>query len=141
MSDVTELLESIDDAMLVLSADGCLFALNRAARAIAVIDRVAPLASQHESVVLSTVAAEALPLVAQVRAGERPAALLSWIEQGSQCLEILATPFARTKVLVRLADVTTRETQRERLVRTEQELRAYLGLTSSSVRLAGLRTR
>ena len=135
-SIVTDLLESIDDAVLVLSVDGCVFALNRAARAIAVIDRVAPLASQHESVVLSMVAAEVLPLVSQVRSGERPAALLSWTERGSQCLEIRATPFAGTKVIVRLADVTKRETQRERLVRTEQELRAYLGLTPSSVRLA-----
>ena len=135
-SIVTDILESIDDAVLVLSADGCVFALNRAARAITVIDRAAPLASQHESVVLCMVAAEVLPLVSQVRSGERPAALLSWIERGSQCLEILATPFAGTKVLVRLADVTKREMQRERLVRTEQELRAYLGLTPSSVRLA-----
>lgn len=135
-SALAALLEGLPNAALVFSADGTLQAMNRAARAFAIVDALAPITSQRVDVVLARVSDVAIPLYHRVRQGERLSAETHFSVELERWLDVHVTPMPAAMLLVTIADMTDREMQRARLVRVERELEALLSLSASSVRIA-----
>ncbi len=134
----TQLLEGMGGAALLFTRDGRLCAANREARTRFVIDDRAPLRSQRDTVVLSTVAPLAGGLLARVREGQVPVVDTCQVESTGQWLELRLVPCEGDLLLVSATDVTVRETQRVSLERAQRETDSLLGILPLSVRMGDL---
>ena len=133
---LTALLEALPTAAALFRTDGYAVAVNSRARAMFVVDAVAPLAAQHWNVMLQPFGSALLDALRFTLAGRQPETLLLAYGREPRLADVRVTVFDLDLLLVSAGDVTAREQERANAARAQRELQALFDLTPSSVRIA-----
>ncbi len=132
---LTALLEALPTAAALFRHDGYAVTVNSRARALFVVDAIAPLATQHWNVMLQPFGAPMFDAIRFATSGKVPDTLLIPFGKSGQVADVRLTVFDHDMLLVSAVDVTDRERERAAFARAERELRTIFDLTPSSVRV------
>lgn len=135
---LTALLEALPSAAALFTPGGTLVAINQRGRDLFVVDRLAPLESQHWQIVLQPLGdavGEAI-LAARARA-PRDTITVPFGLDGT-IVDLRVAIFDQDLLLVSAVDATEREHRRAALERAERELATIFELTPSAVRIVDM---
>ncbi len=135
---LTALLEALPSAAALFAPAGTLVAVNQRGQSLFVIDRLAPLESQHWRVVLQPLGDAADAALAAARARAPLETRTVPFGTDGTIVDLRVTIFDQDLLLVSAVDATEREQRRAALERADRELATIFELTPSSVRIVDM---